>query len=110
MVTVTFSPEKSIRSVPKVLYGNSDEEKRRQLRGYLEEMKAAVDAATKESAWFVVASKRTLPPDLRSSAGYRIGGGQSVGYQGVCTICQLLVKPVPGPFWIANIGFLSAMG
>src|SRR5437667_11174039 len=49
MVTVTFSPEKSIRSVPKVLYGNSDEEKRRQLRGYLEEMKAAVDAATKES-------------------------------------------------------------
>jgi len=69
MVTVTFSPEKSIRSVPKVLYGNSDEEKRRQLRGYLEEMKAAVDAATKESAWFVVASKRTLPPDLRSSEG-----------------------------------------
>jgi hypothetical protein len=69
MLTVTFSPEKSIRSVPKVLYGNSDDEKRRQLRGYLEEMKAAVDAATKESAWFVVASKRTLPPDLRSSEG-----------------------------------------
>jgi hypothetical protein len=69
MVSVTFSPEKSIRSVPKVLYGNSDEEKRRQLRGYLEEMKAAVDAATKESAWFVVASKRALPPDLRSSEG-----------------------------------------
>jgi hypothetical protein len=67
MVSVTFSPEKSIRSVPKVLYGKSDEEKRRQLRDYLEEMKAAVDAATKESAWFVVASKRTLPPELRSS-------------------------------------------
>ena len=110
MLSVTFLPEKSIRSVPKVLYGNSDEEKRRQLRSYLEQMKAAIDAATKESAWFVIASKKTLPPDLRSSAGYRIGGGQSVGYQGVCTICQLLVKPVPGPFWIANIGFLLAMG
>src|SRR5262249_1612777 len=69
MLTVTFSSEKSIRSVPKVLYGNSDEEKRRQLRGYLEEMKAAVEAATKESAWFVVASKRTLPPDFRSAEG-----------------------------------------
>ena len=73
MLSVTFSPEKSIRSVPKVLYGNSDEEKRRQLRGYVEEMKAAVDAATKESAWFVVASKRTLPPELRSSEGIHCG-------------------------------------
>src|SRR4029450_10290128 len=44
MLTVTFSPEKSIRSVPKVLYGNSDEEKRRQLRGYLEEITAWGDA------------------------------------------------------------------
>src|SRR3989442_7316583 len=32
-------------------------------------MKAAVDAATKESAWFVVASKRTIPPGLGSSEG-----------------------------------------
>jgi hypothetical protein len=69
ILTVTFSTEKSIRSVPKSLYGNTDVEKRRQLRGYLEEMKAAIDAATKESAWFVVASKRTLPPHLRSPEG-----------------------------------------
>jgi hypothetical protein len=68
-VSVTFSPDKPIRSVPKVLYGNSDEEKRRHLRNYLEEMKAAVDGATKERAWFVVASKRTLPPHLRSPEG-----------------------------------------
>jgi hypothetical protein len=32
MVSVTFVPEKPIRSVPKVVYGNSDEERRRQLR------------------------------------------------------------------------------
>ena len=32
MVSVTFLPEKPIRSAPKVLYGNSEEEKRRQLR------------------------------------------------------------------------------
>jgi hypothetical protein len=66
IVTVTFVPEQPIRSVPKLLYGNTDEEKRRQLRGYLEEMRGAVAAATKESAWFVVSSKRTLPPHLRS--------------------------------------------
>jgi hypothetical protein len=65
-VSVTFSTEKPIRSVPKQVYGNTDEEKRRQLRGYLEEMRAAGAAAEKESAWFVVASKRTLPPHLRS--------------------------------------------
>jgi hypothetical protein len=69
MVTVTFLPEKPIRSVPKVLYGNSDEEKRRQLRGFLADLRAAVDGATKESAWFIVASKKTLPPHLRSSEG-----------------------------------------
>jgi hypothetical protein len=39
------------------------------LRGYLEEMKGAIDAATRESAWFVVASKRTLPPHLRWPEG-----------------------------------------
>jgi hypothetical protein len=65
-LTVTFSSEKPIKSVPKVLFGKTDEEKRQQLRGYLEEMRAAVDLAAKESAWFVVASKRTLPPHLRS--------------------------------------------
>jgi hypothetical protein len=32
-------------------------------------MRAAIHAATKESAWFVVASKRTLPPHLRSPEG-----------------------------------------
>ena len=65
-VSLTFLPEKSMRSIPKAIFGNSDEEKRRVLRNYLEEMRAAVDAATKESAWFIVASKRTLPPHLRS--------------------------------------------
>jgi hypothetical protein len=69
ILTLTFSTEKSIRSVPKPLYGNTDEEKRRHLRGYLEEMRAAIDAATRESAWFVVASKRTLPPHLRLPEG-----------------------------------------
>jgi hypothetical protein len=69
MLTVSFLPEKPIRSVPKQLYGNTDEEKRRQLRGYLDEMKAVVDGAPKDSAWFIVASKRTLPPHLRSPEG-----------------------------------------
>jgi hypothetical protein len=69
ILTVTFAAEKPIRSVPKLLYGKTDEEKRRQLRGYLEDMKGTIDAATKASAWFVVASKRTLPPDLRSPEG-----------------------------------------
>jgi hypothetical protein len=68
-LSVTFSPEKFVRSVPKVLHGKSDEEKRRLLGGYLEEMRAAVAAASRESAWFVVASKRTLPPHLRSPEG-----------------------------------------
>src|SRR5262245_30399622 len=69
MVTVTFLPEKPIRSVPKVLFGNSEEEKRRQLRGFVADLRAAVDGVTKESAWFIVASKKTLPPHLRSSEG-----------------------------------------
>ena len=69
ILTLTFSTEKSIRSVPKSLHGNTDEEKRRVLRGYLEEMKGAIDAATRESAWFVVSSKRTLPPHLRWPEG-----------------------------------------
>ena len=69
ILTLTFSNDKSIRSVPKALYGNTDDEKRRVLRGYLEEMKGAIEAATRESAWFVVASKRTLPPHLRWPEG-----------------------------------------
>jgi hypothetical protein len=69
ILSATFVQEKAIRSIPKALHGNSDEEKRRQLRGLLEEMKAAADAATKESAWFIVASKKTVPPHLRSAEG-----------------------------------------
>jgi hypothetical protein len=66
-MSVTFPSGLSIKSVPRFLRGNTDEEKRRQLRAYLDEMNAAVDAAKKEQAWFIVASKRTLSPDVRAS-------------------------------------------
>ena len=32
------------------------------------------------------------------------------GYEAVCTTCQLLAKPVPGPLWLANIGFFVGDG
>jgi hypothetical protein len=68
-MSVTFPSGQSIKSVPRFLRGNTDEEKRRQLRGYLDEMKTAVDAAKKEQAWLIVASKRTLSPDVRAGDG-----------------------------------------
>jgi hypothetical protein len=66
---VTFPSGESIKSAPRFLSGKTDEEKRRQLRAYLDEMNAAVEAAKKEQAWFIVASKRTLSPEVRKSEG-----------------------------------------
>jgi hypothetical protein len=68
-ISVTFPSGQSIKSVPRFLRGKTDEEKRRELRAYLDEMNAAVDAAKKEQAWFIVASKRTLSPEMRKSEG-----------------------------------------
>ncbi len=66
-ISVTFPSGQSLKSIPRFLRGNTDEEKRRQLRAYLDEMNAAVDGSKKGQAWFIVASKRTLSPDVRAS-------------------------------------------
>jgi hypothetical protein len=66
-MSVTFPSGQSVKSVRRFLRGNTDEEKRRQLRAHLDELNAAADAAKKEQAWFIVASKRTLSPDMRAS-------------------------------------------
>jgi hypothetical protein len=66
-LSVTFASGEPIKSVPRFLRGKTDEEKRRQLRAYLDEMNAAVEAVKKQQAWFIVASKRTLSPELRKS-------------------------------------------
>ena len=46
-ISVTFPSGQSIKSVPRFLRGKTDEEKRRQLRAYLDEMNAAVDGCKK---------------------------------------------------------------
>jgi hypothetical protein len=68
-ISVTLPSGQSLKSIPRFLRGNTEEEKRRQLRGYLGEMNAAVEGAKKGQAWFIVASKRTLSPDVRASDG-----------------------------------------
>ena len=70
-LSVTFTTGQTIKSVPRFLRGNSDAEKRRQLRADLDEMRDAVMAARTGRAWLVVASKKLLPPDIRSSEGER---------------------------------------
>jgi hypothetical protein len=66
-ISVTFPSGQSLKSIPRFLRGNTDEEKRRQLRAFLGEMNAAVEGAKKGQTWFIVASKRTLSPDVRAS-------------------------------------------
>jgi hypothetical protein len=68
-IMVTFPSGQSIRSVPRFLRGKTDEEKRRELRAYLDEMNTTVEAAKKQQAWFIVASKRTLSPEMRKAEG-----------------------------------------
>ena len=68
-ISVTFPSGQSLKSIPRFLRGNTDEEKRRQLRAFLGEMNAAVDEAKKGQVWFIVASRRTLSPDVRASDG-----------------------------------------
>jgi hypothetical protein len=68
-LSVTFSTGQTIKSVPRFLRGNTDAEKRRQLRAYLDEMHAAIAAAKDGRAWLIIASKKLLPPDIRSSEG-----------------------------------------
>jgi hypothetical protein len=70
-LSVTFSTGQTIKSVPKFLRGNTDAEKRRQLRAYLDEMHDAVAAAKAGRAWLIIASKKLLPPDIRASEGER---------------------------------------
>src|SRR5262249_34586570 len=68
-VTITYPSGQTVRSVPKVLYGKSDQEKRQELQGYLFELRARLEAAKKDTRWCIVASKRTLLPHLRSPEG-----------------------------------------
>jgi hypothetical protein len=70
-LSVTFSTGQTIKSVPRFLRGNTDAEKRRQLRAHLDEMRDAVMAAKAGKAWLVIASKKLLPPDIRPSEGER---------------------------------------
>jgi hypothetical protein len=68
-VFVTLASGQTIRSIPKILYGRTDQEKRLELLQYLGELRAAVGAAKKDTLWFIVSSTRTLPPFLRSLNG-----------------------------------------
>jgi hypothetical protein len=68
-LSVTFSTGQTIKSVPRSLRGNTDFEKRRELRAHLGEMRDAATAAKTGRAWLIVASKKLLPPDIRSSEG-----------------------------------------
>jgi hypothetical protein len=70
-LSVTLSTGQTIKSVPRFLRGNTDAEKRRQLRAYLDEMHAAMAAAKDGKAWLIIASKKLLPPDVRASEGER---------------------------------------
>jgi hypothetical protein len=69
LVSVTLSSGQTLRSIPKILYGKTDQEKRQELQQYLLDMRAAVDAAKKDTLWFIVSSSRTLVPQMRSLNG-----------------------------------------
>lgn len=55
------------RSVPRSIRGDSDEERRQQLRAHLAELRESAAAAKAIRAWFVIASKTMLPAAARST-------------------------------------------
>jgi hypothetical protein len=65
-IYVTHAFGQSGRSVPRSIRGDSDEERRQQLRAHLAEMREAVEAARTARAWFIIASKATLPTAARA--------------------------------------------
>src|SRR5262245_24416842 len=54
LVTVTHAFGDSGKSLPRYLRGDSEEEKRQSLRGYLGEMREAVEAAKTGRAWYII--------------------------------------------------------
>ena len=68
-LTVTHAFGQSGRSVPRSIRGDSDEERRQQLRAHLAELRAAVQAAKTANAWFIIASKSMLPTAARPTPG-----------------------------------------
>jgi hypothetical protein len=66
---VTHAFGHSGRSVPRSIRGDSDEERRQQLRAHLSELREAVEAAKATRAWFIIASKAMLPTAARSTPG-----------------------------------------
>jgi hypothetical protein len=66
---VTHAFGQSGRSVPRSIGGDSDEERRQQLRAHLSELRETVEAAKATRAWFIVASKTMLPTAARSTPG-----------------------------------------
>jgi hypothetical protein len=66
---VTHAFGQSGRSVPRSIRGDSDEERRQQLRAHLSELREAVEAAKAARAWFVIASKTMLPTAARAVTG-----------------------------------------
>src|SRR5918997_2231924 len=68
-LTVTHAFGQSGRSVPRSIRGDSDEERRQQLRAHLSELREAVEAAKATRAWFIIASKTMLPTAARSTPG-----------------------------------------
>jgi hypothetical protein len=68
-LNVTHAFGQSGRSVPRPIRGDSEEERRQQLRAHLAELREAVAAAKAAKAWFVIASKALLPTSARSTPG-----------------------------------------
>ena len=66
---VTHAFGQSGRTVPRSIRGDSDEERRQQLRAHLSELREAVEAAKAARAWFVIASKTMLPTAARAVTG-----------------------------------------
>jgi hypothetical protein len=68
-LNVTHAFGESGRSLPRSIRGDSDDERRQQLRAHLAELREALDAAKAAKAWFIIASKAPLPAVARSGPG-----------------------------------------
>jgi hypothetical protein len=68
-LNVTHAFGQSGRSLPRSIGGDSDDERRQRLRAHLAELREAVEAAKAAKAWFIIASKSTLPAAARSAPG-----------------------------------------
>jgi len=72
-INVTHAFGESGKSIPRFLRGDTEDEKRQQLRADISEMHDAIDAVKIGKAWFLIASKKTLPPDTRTTASESTG-------------------------------------